>query len=89
TSAGQGVRITTESGRVTAYHLAETGEELKRFTDRRPTYVSCRARTPARHVALPTGEFPEAGRRAPFRLPALPARGLSRPPLAPRVVRVR
>ncbi|MFG2634883.1 putative T7SS-secreted protein [Streptomyces sp. NPDC048362] len=30
-SAGQGVRITTESGRVTAYHLAETGEELKRF----------------------------------------------------------
>ncbi|MGW2639439.1 putative T7SS-secreted protein [Streptomyces sp. NPDC001348] len=31
TSAGQGVRITTESGRVTAYHLATTGEELKRF----------------------------------------------------------
>ncbi|MEU8028175.1 putative T7SS-secreted protein [Streptomyces sp. NPDC049099] len=32
TSAGQGVRITTDSGRVTAYHLAATGEELKRFT---------------------------------------------------------
>ncbi|MFF4020398.1 putative T7SS-secreted protein [Streptomyces sp. NPDC001843] len=31
TSAGQGVRITTEAGRVTAYHLAATGEELKRF----------------------------------------------------------
>ncbi|MEV5348130.1 putative T7SS-secreted protein [Streptomyces achromogenes] len=31
TSAGQGVRVTTESGRVTAYHLAATGEELKRF----------------------------------------------------------
>ncbi|MGW3210392.1 putative T7SS-secreted protein [Streptomyces sp. NPDC001135] len=32
TSAGQGVRITTDSGRVAAYHLAATGEELKRFT---------------------------------------------------------
>ncbi|MGV4985999.1 putative T7SS-secreted protein [Streptomyces sp. NRAIS4] len=31
TSAGQGVRITTDSGRVTAYHLTATGEELKRF----------------------------------------------------------
>ncbi|MGV9345204.1 putative T7SS-secreted protein [Streptomyces spiralis] len=31
TSGGQGVRITTESGRVTAYHLAATGEELKNF----------------------------------------------------------
>ncbi|MFI0230346.1 putative T7SS-secreted protein [Streptomyces sp. NPDC017086] len=31
TSAGQGVRVRTEAGRVTAYHLAETGEELKRF----------------------------------------------------------
>ncbi|WP_225826886.1 putative T7SS-secreted protein [Streptomyces naphthomycinicus] len=31
TSAGQGVRITTESGRVTAYHLTATSEELKRF----------------------------------------------------------
>ncbi|MEV6837578.1 putative T7SS-secreted protein [Streptomyces sp. NPDC051133] len=31
TSAGQGVRITTESGRVTAYHLMATGETLKRF----------------------------------------------------------
>ncbi|OXY94362.1 type IV secretion protein Rhs [Streptomyces diastatochromogenes] len=31
TSAGQGVRITTHSGRVTAYHLAATGQELKRF----------------------------------------------------------
>ncbi|MEV7754896.1 putative T7SS-secreted protein [Streptomyces griseofuscus] len=32
TSAGQGVRITTDSGRVTSYRLATTGEELKRFT---------------------------------------------------------
>ncbi|MFJ9818285.1 putative T7SS-secreted protein [Streptomyces sp. NPDC101151] len=31
TSAGQGVRVTTNSGRVTAYHLAATGQELKRF----------------------------------------------------------
>ncbi|MFF5469255.1 putative T7SS-secreted protein [Streptomyces achromogenes] len=31
TSTGQSVRVTTESGRVTAYHLAETGQELKRF----------------------------------------------------------
>ncbi|MEU3414356.1 putative T7SS-secreted protein [Streptomyces sp. NPDC006658] len=31
TSAGQGVRVTTEAGRVTAYHLTETDEELKRF----------------------------------------------------------
>ncbi|WP_256726012.1 putative T7SS-secreted protein [Streptomyces sp. IMTB 2501] len=31
TSAGQGVRITTDSGRVTAYHLVATGEQLKRF----------------------------------------------------------
>ncbi|MEU9481439.1 putative T7SS-secreted protein [Streptomyces sp. NPDC048191] len=31
TSAGQGVRITTDSGRITAYHLTATGEELKRF----------------------------------------------------------
>lgn len=31
TSAGQGVRITTDAGRVTSYHLAATGEELKRF----------------------------------------------------------
>ncbi|MFF7973305.1 putative T7SS-secreted protein [Streptomyces sp. NPDC007905] len=31
TSAGQGVRITTESGRVTTYHLAATSQELKRF----------------------------------------------------------
>ncbi|MFH8338670.1 putative T7SS-secreted protein [Streptomyces sp. AM6-12] len=31
TSAGQGVRITTDSGRVTSYRLAATGEELKRF----------------------------------------------------------
>ncbi|WP_258564836.1 putative T7SS-secreted protein [Streptomyces sp. WELS2] len=31
TSAGQGVRVTTGSGRVTAYHLAAAGEELKRF----------------------------------------------------------
>ncbi|MFB0616674.1 putative T7SS-secreted protein [Streptomyces sp. AGS-58] len=31
TSAGQGVRITTDAGRVTAYHLTATGEELKRF----------------------------------------------------------
>ncbi|MGY9070802.1 restriction endonuclease fold toxin [Streptomyces sp. CAS3] len=31
TSAGQGVRITTDSGRVTSYRLATTGEELKRF----------------------------------------------------------
>ncbi|MGW0285855.1 putative T7SS-secreted protein [Streptomyces sp. NPDC003236] len=30
-SSGQGVRITTESGRVTALHLATTGEELKRY----------------------------------------------------------
>ncbi|MEU1459294.1 putative T7SS-secreted protein [Streptomyces sp. NPDC005727] len=30
-SGGQGVRITTESGRVTALHLASTGEELKRY----------------------------------------------------------
>ncbi|MEU1405023.1 putative T7SS-secreted protein [Streptomyces sp. NPDC005728] len=31
TSAGQGVRISTHSGRVTAYHLTATGQELKRF----------------------------------------------------------
>ncbi|MGW1982235.1 putative T7SS-secreted protein [Streptomyces collinus] len=31
TSAGQGVRITTHEGRVTAYHLMATGQELKRF----------------------------------------------------------
>ncbi|MFF9767123.1 putative T7SS-secreted protein [Streptomyces sp. NPDC014636] len=31
TSAGQSVRVTTEAGRVTAYHLTATGEELKRF----------------------------------------------------------
>ncbi|MFF7751333.1 putative T7SS-secreted protein [Streptomyces sp. NPDC007971] len=31
TSAGQGVRITTDSGRVTAYHLVATGQELKLF----------------------------------------------------------
>ncbi|WP_333778526.1 HNH/endonuclease VII fold putative polymorphic toxin, partial [Streptomyces sp. IBSBF 3136] len=31
TSAGQGVHITTHAGRVTAYHLATTGQELKRF----------------------------------------------------------
>ncbi|MGW4562287.1 putative T7SS-secreted protein [Streptomyces sp. NPDC004561] len=31
TSAGQGVRITTDAGCITAYHLAATGEELKRF----------------------------------------------------------
>ncbi|MEW2621661.1 putative T7SS-secreted protein [Streptomyces sp. NPDC048106] len=31
TSAGQGVRITTDSGRVTSYRLAATGEPLKRF----------------------------------------------------------
>ncbi|MFJ7148708.1 putative T7SS-secreted protein [Streptomyces sp. NPDC100445] len=31
TSAGQGVRVTTEHGRVTAYHLTATGTELKRF----------------------------------------------------------
>ncbi|MEU9476216.1 putative T7SS-secreted protein [Streptomyces sp. NPDC048191] len=31
TSAGQGVSITTDSGRITAYHLTATGEELKRF----------------------------------------------------------
>ncbi|MFF8996350.1 putative T7SS-secreted protein, partial [Streptomyces sp. NPDC014983] len=31
TSAGQGVRVTTDSGRVTSYRLAATGEELKRF----------------------------------------------------------
>ncbi|MCS0602407.1 DUF6531 domain-containing protein [Streptomyces sp. LP11] len=30
-SSGQGVRVTTEAGRVTAYHLAATGERLKRF----------------------------------------------------------
>ncbi|MEU7306259.1 DUF6531 domain-containing protein, partial [Streptomyces sp. NPDC007206] len=29
--SGQGVRITTDAGRVTAYHLSATGEELKRF----------------------------------------------------------
>ncbi|MFG2354038.1 putative T7SS-secreted protein [Streptomyces sp. NPDC048521] len=33
-SAGQGIRITTHSGHVTAYHLAATGEELKRFAYR-------------------------------------------------------
>ncbi|MFH7338156.1 putative T7SS-secreted protein [Streptomyces sp. KHY 26] len=32
TSAGQGVRITTDSGRVTSYRLATTGEDLKRFS---------------------------------------------------------
>ncbi|MFJ9818298.1 putative T7SS-secreted protein [Streptomyces sp. NPDC101151] len=31
TSAGQGVRISMESGRVTAYQLMATGQELKRF----------------------------------------------------------
>ncbi|MEU9988505.1 putative T7SS-secreted protein [Streptomyces sp. NPDC048045] len=30
-SSGQGVRITTVSGRITALHLATTGEELKRY----------------------------------------------------------
>ncbi|MEW2161208.1 putative T7SS-secreted protein [Streptomyces sp. NPDC007189] len=29
--SGQGVRITTDAGRITAYYLAATGEELKRF----------------------------------------------------------
>ncbi|MEU9446385.1 putative T7SS-secreted protein [Streptomyces sp. NPDC048304] len=29
--SGQGVRITTDAGRITAYHLSATGEELKRF----------------------------------------------------------
>ncbi|MEV6114374.1 putative T7SS-secreted protein [Streptomyces sp. NPDC052109] len=29
--SGQGVRITTDAGRITAYHLSSTGEELKRF----------------------------------------------------------
>ncbi|MEV5879748.1 putative T7SS-secreted protein [Streptomyces sp. NPDC052101] len=31
TSAGQGIRVSTDAGRVTAYHLTATGEELKRF----------------------------------------------------------
>ncbi|MFJ5972896.1 putative T7SS-secreted protein [Streptomyces sp. NPDC093060] len=30
-SSGQGIRITTDSGRITALHLAATGEEIKRY----------------------------------------------------------
>ncbi|MBL1081231.1 RHS domain-containing protein [Streptomyces actinomycinicus] len=58
TSAGQGVRITTGSGRVTAYHLATTGEELKRFgyTDGNLTEVTDSS-------GLPLGfTYDEAGR---------------------------
>ncbi|MFF9086895.1 putative T7SS-secreted protein [Streptomyces sp. NPDC014991] len=50
TSAGQGVRITTDAGRVTAYHLTATGEELKRFgyTDGNLTEVVNSSRLPLR-----------------------------------------
>ncbi|MFJ2399505.1 putative T7SS-secreted protein [Streptomyces sp. NPDC087843] len=30
-SSGQGIKVTTDSGRITAVHLAATGEELKRY----------------------------------------------------------
>ncbi|MFF7971896.1 putative T7SS-secreted protein [Streptomyces sp. NPDC007905] len=58
TSAGQGVRITTESGRVTAYHLVATGQELKRFgyTDGNLTEVVNSSGQPLRFT------YDEAGR---------------------------
>ncbi|MFF5854835.1 putative T7SS-secreted protein [Streptomyces sp. NPDC012751] len=58
TNAGQGVRITVDSGRVTAYHLAETGEELKRFgyTDSDLTEVTNSSGLPLRFT------YDEAGR---------------------------
>ncbi|MFE2381676.1 putative T7SS-secreted protein [Streptomyces misionensis] len=58
TSAGQGVLVTTESGRVTSYHLATTGEELKRFryTDGNLTEVVNSSGLPLRFT------YDEAGR---------------------------
>ncbi|GGZ05105.1 hypothetical protein GCM10010300_56330 [Streptomyces olivaceoviridis] len=58
TSGGQGVRITTESGRVTAYHLTATGEELRRFgyTDGNLTEVVNSSGLPLRFT------YDEAGR---------------------------
>ncbi|MGW0509734.1 putative T7SS-secreted protein [Streptomyces olivaceoviridis] len=58
TSAGQGVRISTESGRVTAYHLTATGEELRRFgyTDGNLTEVVNSSGLPLRFT------YDEAGR---------------------------
>ncbi|MFJ8030641.1 putative T7SS-secreted protein [Streptomyces sp. NPDC096032] len=58
TSGGAGVRITTEAGRITAYHLATTGEELKRFgyTNGRLTEVVNSSGRPLRFT------YDEAGR---------------------------
>ncbi|MEU0009584.1 DUF6531 domain-containing protein, partial [Streptomyces sp. NPDC006314] len=58
TSSGQGIRIRTDSGRVTAYHLAATGEELKRFayTDGNLTEVVNSSGLPLRFT------YDEAGR---------------------------
>ncbi|MFJ9832427.1 putative T7SS-secreted protein [Streptomyces sp. NPDC101169] len=57
-SSGQAVRITTESGRVTALHLATTGEELKRYgyTDGNLTEVVNSSGLPLRFT------YDEAGR---------------------------
>ncbi|MGQ4414783.1 putative T7SS-secreted protein, partial [Streptomyces sp. SAS_269] len=57
-SGGQGVRITTECGRVTAFHLATTGEELKRYgyTDSDLTEVVNSSGLPLRFT------YDEAGR---------------------------
>ncbi|KUN75180.1 type IV secretion protein Rhs, partial [Streptomyces bungoensis] len=57
-NTGQGIRITTDSGRVTALHLAATGEELKRYgyTDGNLTEVVNSSGLPLRFT------YDEAGR---------------------------
>ena len=57
-SSGQAVRVTTHSGRITAFHLAATGEELKRYgyTDGNLTEVYNSSGLPLRFT------YDEAGR---------------------------